>query len=437
MILEYVKEIGLWAENYIVELIKMYLLIRYMFGGKLRWENKKWVNVTHIILFIEIVAVSATQLSISHKNMIFAITTIVYCMLRFKNIFLATLSYLFFTFFDYGIGLLLIWLFQLDYQTAYESDIFGMIVGIISLLILVSIVLCRKYICSNHERYMRQRDIVFWNYLMFGGLLCAVPLATMIFQRKLGYLQGRVILGITLIVAIILIFYQRYRNIRSEKELYKREVDLQQKMFKQQKKYYQLMIEKDREIKKFRHDISSHIRCISELEDKKKYVELHEYMGEMSSKIKELKPVIATGNEIVNIVVNDIMQGRNIKLHWEGLCPAQLNMEQSEVCILFSNLLKNAVEAVEKTEKKEIWVHIKEYEQHLMIEVKNPVQSKVKIVNNKIATSKKDKSNHGYGLENVSDIVEKYQGEIEFETDEELFAIKVMLQGVLYIYHDY
>ena len=43
----------------------------------------------------------------------------------------------------------------------------------------------------------------------------------------------------------------------------------------------------------------------------------------------------------------------------------------------------------------------------------------------KFVTTKTDTSAHGYGIESVKHIVEKYQGEINFDYDEVMFQVRI------------
>lgn len=45
-------------------------------------------------------------------------------------------------------------------------------------------------------------------------------------------------------------------------------------------------------------------------------------------------------------------------------------------------------------------------------------------------TAKKEKNHHGLGLESVRRIVEKYNGNIEFQYDKTMFQVKIMVDDV-------
>ena len=82
-------------------------------------------------------------------------------------------------------------------------------------------------------------------------------------------------------------------------------------------------------------------------------------------------------------------------------------------CTVFANLVSNAREACErvKNHKKEICLQIKQNKGHLVIVIENPVEWEVDVEHLEGATTKENDKEHGYGLQNVREIVLKYQGE--------------------------
>lgn len=77
-----------------------------------------------------------------------------------------------------------------------------------------------------------------------------------------------------------------------------------------------------------------------------------------------------------------------------------------EFIIIISNVLDNAVKASKDSDKKSITVKLIE-EEGLLFAVKNSVNGEVVIENNQVVNDI-NSLEHGYGLKNVSSIIEKY-----------------------------
>jgi len=198
-----------------------------------------------------------------------------------------------------------------------------------------------------------------------------------------------------------------------------------------------MLIEKDKDTKRFRHDITNHFYCMKILFEDKKYDELYSYMNDIQGAIDKLSNSTQTGNDIVNIVVVDVLGNKvnnDIKLKWRGRLPDKLKVSNMDLCIIFSNLLKNSVEALKKISEnieKKIEVEIKQLENNIIIKVKNPISGKVNIIDDKLITSKLDKNNHGFGSLNIKEAVNKYGGNIKYNISEESFLVEIIFSDII------
>ncbi|CAK7081171.1 GHKL domain-containing protein [Tissierella sp.] len=92
----------------------------------------------------------------------------------------------------------------------------------------------------------------------------------------------------------------------------------------------------------------------------------------------------------------------------------------------------NAIEACEKISsenEKKIQLKIIQIEEYLSIEISNSIIDKVKLEKGRSFTTKKDKLFHGFGLESIKEIVEKYNGHINYEQEENTFIVNILLQN--------
>lgn len=68
--------------------------------------------------------------------------------------------------------------------------------------------------------------------------------------------------------------------------------------------------------------------------------------------------------------------------------------------------------------------------QYLSIKISNTSKENVLEANPKLVTKKADVENHGIGLWIVKDIVEKYDGIMQFVSKDKVFEVKVMLKDI-------
>ena len=107
---------------------------------------------------------------------------------------------------------------------------------------------------------------------------------------------------------------------------------------------------------------------------------------------------------VVNAVLNEkekTCKKLGFSLETELLIPAQLQVEPLNICSIFSNLLDNAIEAVENMEEEErkISVHGELKGNYLFVKVKNPATEE------HVQRSRREE--RGYGVQILNDIAQK------------------------------
>lgn len=136
--------------------------------------------------------------------------------------------------------------------------------------------------------------------------------------------------------------------------------------------------------------------------------------------------VFHTGNNIIDTVLNvknteasqiDISLFADVNID-------KITITDADLCSILSNLIDNAIEAVDKTENnKTIKLTITQKGNMLFIAVENP--SIYNPLENNFNSNKK--GNHGWGMKIINDIVNKYSGNITTNYKNEIFKIKIML----------
>lgn len=190
---------------------------------------------------------------------------------------------------------------------------------------------------------------------------------------------------------------------------------IHKKYLELQKAHYDDLIERDVSMRRLRHDMRSHIQVLSSYCEENNIGKIKSYLERMIKEADINDTVRFTGNNTVDAIISGIMTGAKksgITVKIYGRIPSQCKVEDYDLCIIISNLLKNAVEACEKNQKENKTIEMKfsAYNSQIAITVQNPVESVLQIQNNTIKTNKEDKKNHGLGLKNISDTVEKYDG---------------------------
>ncbi|MDO4746414.1 MAG: ATP-binding protein, partial [Bacillota bacterium] len=106
--------------------------------------------------------------------------------------------------------------------------------------------------------------------------------------------------------------------------------------------------------------------------------------------------------------------------------PDESTVDKKDLCIVIGNLVDNAVEAVKKCSgEKMIKINIDEDPSGIYIDIENTYEGSLLPDKKLFKTTKSVKTGHGIGLGNVSQVVDKYAGEMAFDITDNIFRIEV------------
>lgn len=287
---------------------------------------------------------------------------------------------------------------------------------------------------SNKDgiRKIGVKDLIFFTIIlmvdmMVSFLMVNVTLEQQSSKHQIFYtvIYTAVVIGIFIqLAAVILLLVSR--NSYQEKE------QIIAQYLEEQVKYYEYLRDQEQETKKFRHDIRGHLYFLNKLKNEGKNREFEEYFQELIGRVDDLGNHVHVGNDIVNAVLSKAdseAREKQIKMEITGHLPARCNISVYHLCTIFSNLLNNAIEAAEKTNKRKIWVICRYTQEEIIVEIGNYFSCSNRIEKGSLQTSKNDQNYHGWGMKNVMDSVKKCRGLIDIEVIEDQFIVSVTLNN--------
>ena len=105
-------------------------------------------------------------------------------------------------------------------------------------------------------------------------------------------------------------------------------------------------------------------------------------------------------------------------------------MADEDVYALFGNILDNAIEAVSQIadpERRVISLSVRMRAGCLIIEEENFFEGEIRFDDGLPITSKEDKNYHGFGMQSIRMLTERYEGDIQLESDQGIFKLSIML----------
>jgi len=187
-----------------------------------------------------------------------------------------------------------------------------------------------------------------------------------------------------------------------------------------------------KQMRGWRHDYHNHIQTMKAHLTLGQTNELNEYLNKLDADLSSVDTVLQTGNVLLDAILNSklsLIATKNIAVNAKATVPDKLQISEIDLSVIIGNLLDNAMEACLKLpipSERFIRVYIGIMKEHLYISVSNSVGGEV-IRNGKTFLSTKNIPAHGFGLMRMDRITDKYNGYVNRQHEEGVFATEVML----------
>ena len=231
-----------------------------------------------------------------------------------------------------------------------------------------------------------------------------------------------VVIGMFVQLAAVILFFTQ-RNLYKEKKM------IADKYLNEQRSHYEYLENREKATRKFRHDLRSHMETISNLANNHEYERMNSYLEQMHMRIDSFGNMVTVHNGIVDAIINQYYTRAGesgIKMDVKGRLPADLCIDDFDLCTIFSNILSNAYEAAINTKEKYISMECRYNDKNVIVVVKNSFKGEAYSDDMQWKTAKGDTEYHGYGLENIKDSVKKYNGVFDIETQDGVFILKIL-----------
>ena len=188
-----------------------------------------------------------------------------------------------------------------------------------------------------------------------------------------------------------------------------------------------------RTMRTWRHDYHNHIQASLAYLELGKYEELAAYLKKLDENLYEIDRIVKTGNLMADAILNSklsLMREYQIRTEVTAHVPARMGLTDTELCVLLGNLLDNAIEACRKVSQEDnrfIKIYIDTLQEQFYISVMNGMEGRAIRRGELFQSTKNGPGLHGFGLQRVDRIVEKYGGFLDRQSEEGVFATEILL----------
>ncbi len=414
-------------------LLNVVLIVDVLFGAKLNYTNRKLAAICAGFFVMEILGEYVlgwynTLMLVGLEYLFMFLTVFFFAETRKLRTAFLTISAVI-VYVQWGdIGFLVEMLLGLDkYKMMVETSKLSPMMLVTDLSLIIILLILKR---SNNPLFkikMTIGEVVFVTLFCFFGpvLVDVLESLEVIFNNKI-YDLAWVMLALLMNVAVIYAIFSRKKA-----RYYKNLSDTYRQQFGEEYTYFKKYKDNNRDMMKFRHDWNNHMIVMQDLLEHGKYEEAKKYFDTFPvAKISRSRSLLS-GNETVDTILAakaELFEEHHIDVKINGELTQLAKMEPVDICILFSNLIDNAIEACCKVQgNRYLQISVAQSPNVLMITLRNPMRGQLIKDEEGIKTTKEEKNRHGIGLQNAEEIVRKYNGECYFEVQEGEFGVKLVL----------
>lgn len=202
-----------------------------------------------------------------------------------------------------------------------------------------------------------------------------------------------------------------------------------QMLYEMNRAYYSQLEQTQLQVRRLRHDMANHLQAMQALEGDA----LHRYIDELIDSPAMRSQTRYCENTVVNAVLQN-KEPRIAALHIDAeitvALPADLPIQDLDLCALFANGLDNAIESCARmpVHERRLSVRARADKGLLIVRMRNRTPDLGPIAPDGLPeTHKRDREKHGFGLMNLRAIAARYQGSMELQRAGGMFELLVTL----------
>ena len=189
--------------------------------------------------------------------------------------------------------------------------------------------------------------------------------------------------------------------------------------------------ESQQKTRAYRHDLRHHLQYLSGCLENGQYEQAQRYIHEINAEIEAARVVTYCENEAANLIFSSFAgraESCGVPLNIQAHIPQLISVAETDLCVLLSNALENALRACRRMKAENgpayIEVTAREKNGHLFLQFVNPCPEGIQFENGLPVTSAEG---HGIGVRSICAIVEKYKGLSDFSVQDGRFILRVSL----------
>ena len=162
------------------------------------------------------------------------------------------------------------------------------------------------------------------------------------------------------------------------------------------------------------HEFTNHTDALALLLQQGDYEGAKAYLSTLTKTIAANTTIMNTHNPLLDALLSkkyEEASRKGVMVYFDLPDLRDMPMGQTDLVIVLSNLLNNAIEAAAQADPPEVYVRMRKSEDEVVLSVRNRVKKDLNLVDGQLPRISQKGAGHGFGLWNVRDVLKKYGGE--------------------------
>lgn len=181
-----------------------------------------------------------------------------------------------------------------------------------------------------------------------------------------------------------------------------------------QKKSAEALLESYKTQRRLTHEFTNHTEALALLLQQGDYEGAKAYLSTLTKTIAANTTIMNTHNPLLDALLSkkyEEASRKGVMVYFDLPDLRDMPMDQTDLVIVLSNLLNNAIEAAEQADPPEVYVRMRKSEDEVVLSVRNRVEKDLNLADGQLPRISQKGAGHGFGLWNVRDVLKKYGGE--------------------------